>query len=78
MGETFRIYFTLDGKDYATREWPAVPHVGEHVMFHLKDGPFVAKVTRVVWGVDKDHKDRIPSVNCTIDRDASPEGEANG
>jgi hypothetical protein len=66
----FHIYFVLDGETYAARSWHAVPPVGDHVMFHPKDGPFTAEVTRVEWGVAPDDRDTC-TVNVYVTRQKS-------
>lgn len=65
--QTFRLFFTLAGKDYAYRTWIGVPRVGERVMFQTKDGPKAFTVSDVLWGsaVDDDVQD-APTINILL------------
>ena len=51
---TVEIYFIVDGKDYARREWPQVPPIGAHVMMHPAGPPEKYEVVAVLWGVNRD------------------------
>jgi hypothetical protein len=41
------IFFLLDGKEYAFRNWKHVPRKGDWVVFAPADKPF--EVLRVIW-----------------------------
>lgn len=62
-----RIYFQLDGKDFAVRAWHNVPRVGEHVMFRTDEGkPKTFEIVRVVWNTAPDDNDAMPTINISL------------
>lgn len=67
--ETCRIYFVLDGKDYAVRHWSWVPRVGDNVMFHPDGGSFKARVVEVAWNTSRGDDDiNSPTINIALER----------
>lgn len=75
--DTCEIWMILDGKDYGVRHWSFVPRVGDHVMFHPKDGAFKAKVTAVVWGISADDTN-APTINMALERVPTTAGDRDG